>query len=66
MKYQKKVFRSGNSLAIVLSKEMLNGKGIESGDVIEIEISSIEKLYNSGELYKKKLESFRKGREKRK
>jgi len=44
MKIIKKVIRVGDSKAITLSKDLINGKGINVGDDVEIDFNSIRKV----------------------
>lgn len=43
---RKKLFKSGGSLAIIVGKELINGKDLKEGDLIEIDINSIKKMEN--------------------
>jgi antitoxin component of MazEF toxin-antitoxin module len=39
MAKQKKLIQSGNSVAVVLDKELLEAAGLEAGETVEIDVS---------------------------
>ena len=49
MKLTKKLFKSGNSLVIVIGSEILNGYQAQSGDSIQLDLNSIKVIKNPKE-----------------